>query len=250
MMRSICSYFIHYRRDLTKRQSIGEAGEFLSKKSLASPSCCHRSLFEEIWCGWRLFSDIVEFQICEIPQIFPRHSQVSPNVLLFAQTFYLFTDSFLEVLEMFKIPATIRGRWHLIQNPQTVTVSPKYSPSCGKLYSFGEHSHNKRPMCHLLTKQLLNNLQFANKSTNVCHTISKQPPFDRRIIFHRFITDSFFVPKLSLISRQLFASFSHTNWWQIWWQKNGRNRRIIGEFCDQLAKKGDCFVIARKIFCD
>ena len=96
------------------------------------------SLFEEIWCGWRLFSDIVEFQICEIPQIFPRHSQVSPNVLLFAQTFYLFTEHFLEVLEMFKIPATIRGRWHLIQNPQTVTVSPKYSPSCGKLYSLGD----------------------------------------------------------------------------------------------------------------
>ena len=89
-------------------------------------------------------------KIGEIPKSSPNILQISPNVLRFRQTFSVFAEYSLEILKMYKMSATrlyIRGAQHLVPNPQTVAVFPKYLlwQTIGRVW-------------HLFTKQLPNSL--------------------------------------------------------------------------------------------
>ena len=96
------------------------------------------------------FATIANTKIGEIPKSSPNILQISPNVLRFRQTFSVFAEFSLEILKMLKISATrlyIRRAQHLVPNPQTVAVFPKYLlwQTIGRVW-------------HLFTKQLPNSL--------------------------------------------------------------------------------------------
>ena len=105
--------------------------------------------------AWRLSRDIYKFvkYSRNIPQVFP-------TVNLFRRTFSVFTKRSLEVLEKFKIPATIR----LIFDPNIWQLSFELDEQFathwglfGELlvtfrWMFAEYSRDNRHMRHLLTK--------------------------------------------------------------------------------------------------
>ena len=97
------------------------------------------------------FATMANIKIGEIPKSSPNILQISPNVLRFRQTFSVFAEYSLEILKMLKISATrlyiLLYIQHLVPNPQTVAVSPKYLlwQTIGRVW-------------HLFTKQLPNSL--------------------------------------------------------------------------------------------
>ena len=185
----------------------------------------------------------------------------SPNVLL---TFSKFPNVIHarkrspEVVEIFKIYATIRRPWYLTPNPQTVAVFPKYSRSCGKLFdglakctstarhcspsclqklnSWGIFGENNRTFCErLVTVWRRFGEDFAKYSRNIPHLrhlFTKQLPNN-----HEFAD---FLPR-SPISHQMFAKRSENN--HLFIAEWSQNSLIIRRFSPFFVTKLSLIVV-------